>query len=107
MLPLCLETAKGRGPTKKFVPGPLAALGAPGSNTGSAKIQYLNKTLEKNNNVKMKRTNPLSNAGLKTRWHSYSSSRSLKIRENFFIFSIASSVIFTDFMLSLSSFYRV
>ena len=31
---LCLETAKGRGPTKKFAPGPLAALGAPGFKKG-------------------------------------------------------------------------
>ena len=29
MLSWCLETAKGRGPTKKFAPGPLAALGTP------------------------------------------------------------------------------
>ena len=28
MFSLCLETAKGRGLTKKFAPGPLAALGA-------------------------------------------------------------------------------
>ena len=30
MLSLCSETAKGRGPTKNFTPGPLVAPGAPG-----------------------------------------------------------------------------
>ena len=41
MLSLCLDTAKGRGPTNKFTPGPLAGLEAPAPALGNIAIRLL------------------------------------------------------------------